>query len=351
MALRIAVLGAPRLSLPFFEGPILALETSCDETSAAVLTGRRVLSNVISSQVKLHEKWGGIVPEAAARAHVEAVLPVIEEALAIAGVVLEDLKGIAVSNRPGLVGALSVGVTAAKGLSFALRIPMVGVHHLEGHLFSVYGSDEDVLFPHVALIVSGGHTELVLVSQAEGCVSYELVGQTRDDAAGEAFDKTARLLGLGYPGGNAVQEAAKGGDPKRYSLPRGLQGNTTDFSFSGLKTAILRLVQSEGAGLSVADACASLQEAIVSVLVERAMLAVDNTGSKALTLVGGVAANVALRTRLAERCLRDGIQFLCPPLDLCTDNAAMIGLAGSYRLAMGDRDDWTLDCMPNAALP
>ena len=331
----------------FFQEPILAIETSCDETSAAVVRDRSVLSNIVSSQIDLHRKWGGVVPEAAARAHVETILPVIEEALVVAQMALSDIRAIAVTNRPGLVGALSVGLTAAKALAFSLKIPLIGIHHLEGHLCSVLSEGEPP-FPYTALIVSGGHTELV---QVHGLGKYEIVGMTRDDAAGEAFDKGARLLGLGYPGGYAVQEAAKQGDPNRYSLPRGLSGDTTDFSFSGLKTAVLRLVEREGDKISVPDAAASLQEAIVSVLTERSIRTTESFGSKALSLVGGVAANEALRARLASACEKAGIAFLVPPISLCTDNAAMIGLAASFRLARGERDTMDLDCFPNADLP
>ena len=350
--------------MSFFSEPLLAIETSCDETSAAVLIGQAVLSNIVASQIDLHKKWGGVVPEAAARAHVEAILPVIEEALSVASLELRDIRGIAVTNRPGLVGALSVGVTAAKALSFSLGVPLIGVHHLEGHLCSVLavgdavGSQDHLtarrsvalpgeMFPHTALVVSGGHTELV---QVRGLGDYEIVGMTRDDAAGEAFDKGARLLGLGYPGGFAIQESAKSGDARRYPLPRGLSGDTMDFSFSGLKTAVLRLVEKEGAAISVPDAAASLQEAIVSVLVERSMRAAEALGSRALSLVGGVAANLELRRRLGSACENAGIQFLAPPLNLCTDNAAMIGLAGSFRLARGERDGFDLDVFPNAEL-
>ena len=332
--------------MTFFDRPILAIESSCDETSAAVIHGRRVLSNIVSSQVDLHARWGGVVPEAAARAHVEAILPVIEESLASAGIELNDLAGVAVTNRPGLVGALSVGVSAAKAIAFSRKIPLIGIHHLEGHLCSVFGTDQPVLFPHTALVVSGGHTELVEVSDIG---RYRLLGQTLDDAAGEAFDKGARLLGLGYPGGRAIQDAALGGNPKRYPLPKGLAGDTLDFSFSGLKTAMLRLVEKEGASISVADAAASLQQTIVSVLVERTLRAAED--SAALSLVGGVAANELLRETFRARCGERGLPFLCPPIDLCTDNAAMIGLAASVRFARGERDDFTLDTLPNAPLP
>jgi len=288
-----------------------------------------------------------VVPEAAARAHVEAILPVIQEALEASGLQSNDLGAVAVTNRPGLLAALSVGVTAGKAMAFGLGLPFLGVHHLEGHLLSVLANRREVPFPHACLIVSGGHTELVMV---EGLGSYRIVGQTLDDAAGEAFDKGARLLGLGYPGGRAIQEQALLGNPLRYALPKGLSGETLDFSFSGLKTALLRLVEREGATLSVPDAAASLQHTLVSVLTERALRAARTLGVSALSLVGGVAANESLRLSLARECSREGIEFLTPAPEMCTDNAAMIGVAASYRLARGERDTWDLDCLPNAAL-
>lgn len=336
------------MDLDLFGEPILAIESSCDETSAAVVVGREIRSNIIASQIEMHKKWGGIVPEAAARAHVEAVLPVIEEALQTAAVHLRDIRAVAVTNRPGLVGALSVGLTAAKALAFSLQVPLLGIHHLEGHICSAAVGIEDVIFPHTCLIVSGGHTELV---QVDAPGQYRLLGETRDDAAGEAFDKGARLLGLGYPGGKAIQDLAAKGDPRRYPLPRGLSGDTVDFSFSGLKTATLRLVQKEGESISVPDAAASLQEAIISVLTERAVRACVQNGSTCLTVVGGVAANLELRQRLLAECQRNDIRFFTPPIEVCTDNAGMIGLAASYRLALGQSDGFDLDVLPNAPLP
>lgn len=334
-------------TLDFFAEPILALESSCDETSAAVVQGRQVRSNIVASQAQLHRQWGGVVPEAAARAHIEAIIPVIDRALDDADVGLADIQGIAVTNRPGLVGALSVGLTAAKGLAFARGLPFLGIHHLEGHILSPLARF-DVPFPHTCLVVSGGHTELVRVVAP---VHYEIVGQTLDDAAGEAFDKGARLLGLGYPGGHAIQEAARGGDPHRYPLPQGLSGDTANFSFSGLKTAMLRLVETEGDAIDVSDAAACLQEAIVGVLAARAVATAIREQSPALTLVGGVAANLALRARLSKLCDQEDIEFFTPDPDLCTDNAAMIGIAASLRFARGERDAFDLDAVANAPLP
>jgi N6-L-threonylcarbamoyladenine synthase len=330
----------------FFPHPILALETSCDETSAAVLQGRTILSNVVASQIDMHRKWGGVVPEAAARAHVEALLPTMQEAIDRAGLLIGDIRGLAVTNRPGLVGALSVGVTAAKALSLANRIPMVGIHHLDGHIASVFSLKEPQ-FPFIALIASGGHTELVLVLDLG---TYEILGETIDDAAGEAFDKGARAMGLPYPGGLAIQQAAVSGNPDRYGLPQALSGKNLNFSFSGLKTAVLRLVEQNPQSISIPDAAASLQSAIVKVLVRKSVAACETRGVETLALVGGVAANTHLRKTLADECERAGISLLIPPIELCTDNAAMIGLAGSMRLARGERDGFDLGVYPNEDL-
>ncbi|MCX7799837.1 MAG: tRNA (adenosine(37)-N6)-threonylcarbamoyltransferase complex transferase subunit TsaD [Fimbriimonadales bacterium] len=348
MAVRLDDMEDVNRRLAYWEGPLLAIETSCDETSAAVLDGRSILSNVVSSQVDLHAQWGGIVPEAAARAHIETIGPVVDEAVRAARLEPGRITAVAATSRPGLVGALSVGLTYAKGLAHALRSPFLGVHHLEGHVLSSLACEPAPPFPHVCLVVSGGHTELI---QVDAPFRYRLLGQTLDDAAGEAFDKGARLLGLGYPGGKAIEQVAEGGDAKRYPLPRGLSGETADFSFSGLKTALLRLVEREGSRLRIADAAASLQEAIVSVLSERAVQACVRQGLRHLTVVGGVDANRALRARLSVLGEREGVRVFVPDPSLCTDNAAMIGLAASLRLAAGERHGWDLDAQPQAELP
>lgn len=328
-------------------GRILAIESSCDDTCAAVLDGLSIRSNIISSQIKLHKKWGGVVPEAAARAHVEAIIPVVQEALEAAKVGLESIEGIAVTNRPGLIGSLSVGVAFAKGLAMARNIPWLGVHHLEGHLWSVLGSDPTFRGPSVTLIVSGGHTELV---QVDGPGRYHLLGQTRDDAAGEAFDKCARLLSLPAPGGVSIQSAASGYDGQNYPLPQARVG-ALEFSFSGLKTAVRNLVQSEGTRLNIERAAASIQAAIVEPLVKKTIFAAEESGSETVCVVGGVSANLELRHRLGEECQRIGVRFLSPPLELCTDNGAMIGLAGFLRLELGEQSGPEVDVLASAPLP
>ena len=329
-----------------FEGRVLGIESSCDETSVAIIDGKRILAGIVSSQADLHLKWGGVVPEAAARKHAEAIVPALQEALDRAGIGLTGIDAIAVTHRPGLVGALSVGVSSAKALAFALGKPLIGVDHLEGHVLSP-ALVEDLQFPHICLLVSGGHTELIEVRDVG---EYRVLGGTIDDAAGEAFDKSARALGLGYPGGPAIQKAAESGDAARYSLPKGLSGDTLDFSFSGLKTAMLYLIRDEGDNLNVADACASFEETITGVLVERTERGCLQAGAKLATLVGGVAANARLRAKLSEVASRRGIRFIAPPLSLCTDNAVMIALAGSARLAKGQRDSFDLDVLPNSEM-
>lgn len=333
--------------MTFFGGPILAIETSCDETSAAVVHGNRVLSNVVASQIAMHEQWGGIVPEAAARAHVEAIIPTIHSALDESGFAAHDIAAIAVTNRPGLVGALSVGVTAAKALAFSWKKPLIGVDHLEGHLLASLAGRESIQFPVLALLVSGGHSEMVLI-RALG--DYELIGQTRDDAAGEAFDKGARLMGLGYPGGRRVQELAQQGNPKKYELPRGLAKERYDLSFSGLKTAMLRLVESQGESLNIPSACASLQAAICDSLIKKFSNAIEDFSPRSIELCGGVAANQELRSRVISLGERHGLDVLIPPFELCTDNAAMIGLAASYRLVRGEQSGYDLEVEPNSEL-
>jgi N6-L-threonylcarbamoyladenine synthase len=309
---------------------VLGIESSCDETGLALYdTERGLLAHALHTQVALHAEYGGVVPELASRDHIRRVLPLTRKVLADAGLSLADLDGIAYTQGPGLAGALLVGASVAAGLCLALNIPSVGVHHLEGHLLSPLLAQPRPEFPFIALLVSGGHTQIMRV---DGVGRYELLGETLDDAAGEAFDKTAQLLGLGYPGGPAVAKLADTGDARRFSLPRPmLHSGNLEFSFSGLKTAVLNLKNKEGEGAK-ADIAAAFQEAAVDVLAAKSLQALRQTGMQRLVVAGGVGANRLLRQRLDAEAGKRRFQVFYPPLDLCTDNGAMIAYAGAMRL-------------------
>ncbi|MBI3733233.1 MAG: tRNA (adenosine(37)-N6)-threonylcarbamoyltransferase complex transferase subunit TsaD [Chloroflexi bacterium] len=330
---------------------VLGIETSCDETAAAVVEdGRHIRSNVVAAQVELHAQYGGVFPEMASREHVAKIVPVVEQAMAQAGIQWADLDAIAVTHGPGLAGSLLVGVNMAKGLALANGLPLVGVNHLEGHIYASWlASAEEPQFPLLCLIVSGGHTELILMRDHG---QYELLGATLDDAAGEAFDKVARLLGLGYPGGPAIQKTAEQGDVSKLRLPRAWLEGTYNFSFSGLKTAVLNLVKQDGlrAGdsrLPVGDIAAAFQESVVDVLVEKTRLAAEQFAVKQVLIGGGVAANQRLRERMRERM---PAPVLIPPVALCTDNGAVIASAGYFHFAKGERSGWDLDVVPGLRL-
>lgn len=331
---------------------ILAIESSCDETAASVVkNGREVLSNVISSQIALHTLYGGVVPEIASRKHIEKINQVIESALAEADVTLEEITAIAVTYGPGLVGALLVGVAEAKALAYAAKKPLVGVHHIEGHVSANFIENPDLEPPFVCLIVSGGHTHLVIVKDYG---EFEIIGHTRDDAAGEAFDKVARAVGLGYPGGSKVDKAAREGNPHAIEFPRAKVGdNPYDFSFSGLKSAVLNYInhaKMTGEEICVPDLAASFQNAVVESLVSRAIMAAKEYGYDKLAIAGGVASNSALREGMKAACEKEGIRFYHPSPIYCTDNAAMIGAAAYYEYQKGARSGWDLNAVPNLKL-
>jgi len=322
---------------------ILGIETSCDETAAAVVEdGVRILSNQIASQVDIHARYGGIVPEVASRQHILAIIPIVEQAMAEAKATWSDLGGIAVTIGPGLAGSLLIGVNMAKAIALARGLPITGVNHLEGHIYANWLTDRSIEFPSVCLIVSGGHSDLVLM---KGHGDYVLLGQTRDDAAGEAFDKAARILRLGYPGGPAIEQAARAGTAS-IQLPRAWLKGTSDFSFSGVKTALLRLVEG-GKVSSQADAAASFQEAVIDVLVTKTVTVAKEHRVKQILLAGGVASNELLRQWLVKN---SPLPVLIPPLVLCTDNAAMIAACGYYRLRAGKIDGLGLDVTPGLRL-
>ena len=329
---------------------LLAIETSCDETSAAVTVGRTQRSLVIASQVETHALYGGVVPEIASRAHVEALPGVVRRALEEAETAPEDLDGVAVTYGPGLVGALLCGVSYAKGFAYRYGLPLVPVHHIEGHISAAYLAHPDLAPPFLALVVSGGHSHLVRVADYG---HHEILGRTRDDAAGEAFDKAARVLGLPYPGGPAIDRLAREGDDRALPLPRARQEGY-NYSFSGLKTALLQAVarmEKQGARPSDAEIAASFRRAVVERLVDKAECARRDTGLKKLVLAGGVACNSLLRARANEACQRLGARVFLPPPILCTDNAAMIGCAGYYRYREGRIADLDLNAVPSMPLP
>ncbi len=331
---------------------ILAVETSCDETAAAVVkNGRQVLSNVIYSQIDLHTVYGGVVPEIASRKHIEKINQVIEKALADAGMTLSEMTAVAVTYGPGLVGALLVGVSEAKAIAFAAGKPLVGVHHIEGHICANYIENKELEPPIICLVASGGHSHLVVV---KGYGEYEVIGRTRDDAAGEAFDKVARAIGLGYPGGPKIDRLSREGNADAIPFPRAkVENSSYDFSFSGLKSAVLNYLNScemKGIPVNRADVAASFQKAVIDVLVEHSMEAAANYGMDKFAIAGGVASNSALREALDSACKRRGIHFYHPSPIFCTDNAAMIGAAGYYEYLKGVRHGWDLNAVPSLKL-
>ncbi|MDU7029782.1 tRNA (adenosine(37)-N6)-threonylcarbamoyltransferase complex transferase subunit TsaD [uncultured Robinsoniella sp.] len=331
---------------------ILAIESSCDETAASVVkNGREVLSNIISSQIELHKLYGGVVPEIASRKHIEKINQVIEEALEEAEMTLDDMDAIGVTYGPGLVGALLVGVAEAKAISYAKKLPLVGVHHIEGHISANFIENLDLEPPFICLVVSGGHTHLVVVKDYG---KYEIIGRTRDDAAGEAFDKVARAIGLGYPGGPKIDKLSKEGNPDAIKFPKAHVADAPyDFSFSGLKSSVLNYINGckmKNETIIEADVAASFQKAVTEVLVEHAMMAVKEYGYDKFAIAGGVASNTTLRRAMEEACRNNGVQFYHPSPVFCTDNAAMIGVAAYYEFIQGTRHGLDLNAVPNLKL-
>lgn len=331
---------------------ILAIESSCDETAAAVVEdGTKVLSNIINTQIELHKLYGGVVPEIASRKHIENISTVVDKALEESGFSLDEIDAVAVTYGPGLVGALLVGVSTAKGLAFAVNKPLIPVHHIKGHICANYIENPDFKPPFLCLVASGGHSHLVL---AEDYDQYRILARTRDDAAGEAFDKVSRVLGLGYPGGPAIQKAAENGNPNAIHFPRVNMGESGfDFSFSGVKTAVLNYLhnaEQKGEKVNAADVAASFQEAVVDVLSEHLISCAKECGVEKIALAGGVAANLPLRERISKRAEEEGFVFQYPRFSLCTDNAAMIGCAAYYAYQRGKVADMSLNAIPNLSL-
>ena len=331
---------------------ILAVESSCDETAAAVVVdGRDVRSNVISSQIDIHTLYGGVVPEIASRKHIERINQVIRQALEDAGMTLDEMDAVAVTYGPGLVGALLVGVAHAKAVAWAKNLPLIGVHHIEGHISANYIEHPDLEPPFGCLVVSGGHTHLVRVKDYG---EYEILGKTADDAAGEAFDKVARAIGLGYPGGPKIDQAARRGDPHAIAFPHGkVRGNAYDFSFSGLKSAVLNYLNEKkmkGEEIRTEDVAASFQKSVVDVLVEHSSAAIREFGFRKFAIAGGVASNTVLRKAMEDMCRGQEVEFYRPSPVLCTDNAAMIGAAAYYEFRKGVRSGWDLNAVPNLKL-